>query len=154
MNRVKELFGVYCHENADLTRAVERQICPYSKKKCYKTRKSAPETAIGTCTVSYQNNNVIICPNRLLESNRFPFAGFTSLVPSPLSIRGGFLAPFAAPARRRKRRAVTERRYQGKAHCISVEPEARRNSLARENGRLPRNAGTLSLPFDAPSGDG
>lgn len=70
MNRVTELFGVYCQENADLTRAVERQICPYSKKKCYKVRKSAPETAIGTCTVSYQSNPVIICPNRLLEGNQ------------------------------------------------------------------------------------
>ena len=70
MNKVKELFGVYCDENADLTKAVARQICPYSKKKCYKIRKSDPKTAIGTCTVKYQKNNIIICPNRLLENNQ------------------------------------------------------------------------------------
>ena len=70
MSKVKELFGVYCNENADLTRVVSQQQCPFSGKKCYKTRKSDPGTAIGTCTVQYQANNIIICPNRLLENNQ------------------------------------------------------------------------------------
>ena len=70
MSKVKELFGVYCNSSADLRKAVSQQLCPYSGKKCYKTRKSDPETAIGTCTVQYRSNNMIICPNRLLENNQ------------------------------------------------------------------------------------
>lgn len=70
MSKVKELFGIYCSENADVTGALASQICPYSNKKCYKTRKSDPSTAIGTCTVSYQNKDIIICPNRLTENSQ------------------------------------------------------------------------------------
>lgn len=70
MSKVKELFGVYCNDDAKLQHAVLQQHCPYSGKKCYKTRKSDPGTAIGTCTVQYQSNNIIICPNRLLENNQ------------------------------------------------------------------------------------
>lgn len=70
MNKVKEMFGIYCNEAADLNEALQLQSCPYTKKKCYKTRKSDPSTAIGTCTVRYQNSNIIICPNRLLENNQ------------------------------------------------------------------------------------
>ena len=70
MSKVKELFGVYCNDSADLKQVVSQQRCPYSGKKCYKTRKSDPGTAIGTCTVQYQANNIIICPNRLLENNQ------------------------------------------------------------------------------------
>lgn len=70
MSKVKELFGVYCDESADLKAALSQQICPYVGKKCYKTRKSDSGTAIGTCTVRYQRNNIVICPNRLLENNQ------------------------------------------------------------------------------------
>lgn len=70
MNKVKELFGIKCVQGANITEALHRQLCPYSGKKCYKTRKSNPQTAIGTCTVAYQGNNIIICPNRLLENRQ------------------------------------------------------------------------------------
>ena len=70
MNKVKELFGIYCSENANISEVLNTQICPYSHKKCFKTRKSAPTTSIGTCTVSYQDRNIIICPHRLLENNQ------------------------------------------------------------------------------------
>ena len=33
-------------------------------------RKSSPDTKIGTCSVKYQGNDVIICPFRLLEHNQ------------------------------------------------------------------------------------
>jgi len=49
------------------------QECRYSGKKCYKTRKSEPDVAIGTCTVAYgkeDSKDIIICPNRLLERNQ------------------------------------------------------------------------------------
>jgi hypothetical protein len=70
MSKIKELFGIYCSKDADVTNALSSQICPYSNKKCYKTRKSDPNTAIGTCTVSYQEKNIIICPNRLTENRQ------------------------------------------------------------------------------------
>ncbi len=70
MSKVKELFGIYCDKSADFNKVLSQQICPYSGKQCYKTRKSEPNVAIGTCTVQYHTNNIIICPNRLLESNQ------------------------------------------------------------------------------------
>ena len=70
MSKIKELFGLYCNDTADFTYALATQMCPYSHKKCYKTRKSDSNTAIGTCTVAYQSNNIIICPNRLLENSQ------------------------------------------------------------------------------------
>lgn len=70
MNKVKELFGIYCSESANISEALDTQICPYAHKKCFKTRKSASATSIGTCTVSYQDKNIIICPHRLLENNQ------------------------------------------------------------------------------------
>lgn len=70
MSKVKEMFGIYCNGQVDLTNALSRQICPYSHKKCYKTRKSDSQTAIGTCTVEYQQKDIIICPNRLMENNQ------------------------------------------------------------------------------------
>ena len=70
MNKVKELFGIRCVQDANITDALRNQLCPYSGKKCYKTRKSDPQTAIGTCTVAYQGRDIIICPNRLLENRQ------------------------------------------------------------------------------------
>ena len=70
MSKVKELFGVFCNDSADLKLVMSQQQCPYSGKKCYKTRKSDPGTSIGTCTVQYQARNIVICPNRLLENNQ------------------------------------------------------------------------------------
>ena len=70
MNRVTELFGVSCDGTHDIKEAVSAQLCPYTGKRCYKTRKSNPQIAIGTCTVRHQNENLIICPSRLLENNQ------------------------------------------------------------------------------------
>ena len=70
MSKVKELFGVFASDHAGLELALSRQICPFSCKKCYKTRKSNPDIAIGTCTVHYQEDDIIICPSRLLENNQ------------------------------------------------------------------------------------
>ena len=70
MNKVAELFGVFCNGANDIRAAVKTQLCPYSGKKCYKTRKSAPDISIGTCTVFHQTERVIICPKRLLENNQ------------------------------------------------------------------------------------
>jgi hypothetical protein len=48
------------------------QYCGYLNKKCIKVRKSEPGVSIGTCTVQYgkENQEVIICPHRLIEKRR------------------------------------------------------------------------------------
>lgn len=73
MNKIRELFGLYCGGNADISSVVHAKTCPFTHRKCYKTRKSEPDTAIGTCTVNYQNTDIIICPNRMLENNQVFF---------------------------------------------------------------------------------
>ena len=70
MSKVRELFGQYCSEDANIESVLENQLCPYNNKKCFKTRKSDSETYIGKCTVNYQNKDIIICPNRLTEKSQ------------------------------------------------------------------------------------
>lgn len=49
-----------------------KQQCRFTGKNCVKIRKSEPSVAIGTCSVSYgkNNDNIIICPHRLIENNQ------------------------------------------------------------------------------------
>lgn len=73
MTRVSELFGVStADDDYDWQDAITTQQCPFAKKKCYKVRKSDPDTSIGTCTVAAGKNHVplITCPNRFLERSR------------------------------------------------------------------------------------
>ena len=71
MSKISELFGLYCQNNdLDFKTALENQSCPFTGKMCTKMRKSSPDIKIGTCSVKYQNQDVIICPFRLLEHNQ------------------------------------------------------------------------------------
>lgn len=71
MGKITELFGLYCeNDTGDFKTAVSQQTCPFTNKICTKMRKSDPTTKIGTCSVKYQGNDVIICPFRLLEHNQ------------------------------------------------------------------------------------
>lgn len=73
MTKVLELFGVSTKQNrADWSQVVSAQQCPFTKKPCFKVRKSTPDIAIGTCTVDYGRDPspVVICPNRLLEGSK------------------------------------------------------------------------------------
>lgn len=73
MSKVVELFGISAQaKKIDWGKIISEQICPYTKKRCYKVRKSEPEISIGTCTVLYgtENKPVIICPNRLLQNRK------------------------------------------------------------------------------------
>ena len=71
MNKIKELFGLNCKAlGAELSLVLKKQLCPFTGGKCIKTRKSQPGVAIGTCTVEYQNQDVIICPFRLIEKRQ------------------------------------------------------------------------------------
>lgn len=70
MSVVVELFGHSAEKKRkDWARIVREQQCIFLGKKCYKVRKSDPETSIGSCTVLYgkQQEPVIICPTRLIE---------------------------------------------------------------------------------------
>lgn len=71
MSKISELFGLYCNNEAlNFKTALENQSCPFTGKICTKMRKSDPETKIGTCSVLFQHQNIIICPFRLLEHNQ------------------------------------------------------------------------------------
>jgi hypothetical protein len=69
MTKIIDLFGCDTASNPQPNWAeiVKAQLCPFTKRKCYKIRKSQPEIAIGTCTVEYGNAPIMICPQRLLE---------------------------------------------------------------------------------------
>jgi hypothetical protein len=73
MYKVVELFGVStANQDAKWEEILKKQICPFTKKRCYKVRKSEPSISIGTCTVRYGSENVpvVICPNRLLQKRK------------------------------------------------------------------------------------
>ncbi len=70
MSAVVELFGHSAEKKRrDWIRIVQEQQCIFLGRKCYKVRKSDPETSIGSCTVLYgkQQEPIIICPTRLTE---------------------------------------------------------------------------------------
>jgi hypothetical protein len=70
MNSVVEFFGHSADKpGQDWSRTVQKQQCVFLGKKCYKVRKSDPDTAIGSCTVLYGRppEPIIICPRRLIE---------------------------------------------------------------------------------------
>lgn len=70
MSKVVELFGRSAAKSrVNWRKIVAEQQCLYLNKKCYKIRKSDPDTAIGSCTVLYGRNRepIIICPTRLIE---------------------------------------------------------------------------------------
>lgn len=70
MSKVVELFGHSASKlNIDWNAIVIEQQCVYANKKCYKTRKTTSDIAIGSCTVLYgrEQEPVIICPTRLIE---------------------------------------------------------------------------------------
>ena len=60
MGKITELFGLNCADaEADFQTALEKQLCPFSRKTCTKMRKSSPDIKIGTCAVKYQGNDVM-----------------------------------------------------------------------------------------------
>lgn len=70
MNSIAELFGRSLSvEGVDWNKIVAGQECPFIGRQCHKTRKSDPETSIGSCTVLYgrKREPILTCPTRLLE---------------------------------------------------------------------------------------
>lgn len=74
MSKVNEMFGLYTGGAffPDLQKALTTQVCPYSGSPCYKTRKSDPDTAIGTCSLNFGNVDqpILICPEPLTKGGR------------------------------------------------------------------------------------
>lgn len=67
---VVELFGLDATDTSQpWSTVLGDQECPFTHKRCYKVRKSAPEISIGTCTVSFGKPPapILICPSRLLD---------------------------------------------------------------------------------------
>lgn len=70
MKQVVELFGTRVDAEANWDQVVADQTCPFDHKKCYKTRKSNPEISIGTCTVQYPVEPIMICPKRMIDGGK------------------------------------------------------------------------------------
>lgn len=70
--KITEFFNFSSATNQNWKSIVDSQHCGYLQKKCLKNRKSQADIAIGTCTVNYgtNNQNIIICPHRLLEKRK------------------------------------------------------------------------------------
>jgi hypothetical protein len=74
VSKILELYGLpLCTEQrSDWGSVVSNQFCPYLDRRCEKTRKSAPEVTIGTCSVEYGREHkwLMICPHRFLERSQ------------------------------------------------------------------------------------
>lgn len=71
--RITELFNFSTsNKEVNWKEVMASQRCNYLGRKCIKVRKSSPEISIGTCSVKYgkDNQNVIICPHRLIEKRQ------------------------------------------------------------------------------------
>ena len=112
MSAVVELFG-HPTDNAilDWRAIIDEQRCPYTARRCYKVRKSAADTSIGTCSVRYgrRNDLLVICPARLLERRQI-FVDCLQLLTnhepgneyhliSEVPVPGGSVDYFIVPAR-------------------------------------------------------
>ena len=112
MSKIVELFGRTSDErNVDWNVVVANQHCPLLDRKCFKVRKSSPETSIGTCTVLHGRDQLplLICPARLLEGqqifldclhllNRHEAGNELHIVPE-VSVPGGSVDYFLVSAR-------------------------------------------------------
>lgn len=74
MSKVNELFGVYTggEKLPDLKDVLAKQLCPFTESPCYKTRKSDHTTAIGTCSLIFDNieQPILICPEPLTKNGK------------------------------------------------------------------------------------
>lgn len=157
-SKVLELFGNSTRQNHDWPKIVRRQWCPFTNTKCFKVRKSDPDVSIGTCTLRYgkECQDVIICPNRMLERRQV----FTDclhlltqhdpgnelhIVPE-VSIPGGSVDYFLVSAKKAKVKDFVAVEFQTLDTTGTVWPERQR--LLREIGLRVLNKDTDSeKPF-------
>lgn len=148
MNKVTELFGYSTKaKGTKWASIINGQQCPYAGKRCYKTRKSDPSIAIGTCSVLYSGSDepIVICPTRLTE-NRQIFTDCLHLltthepgnqlhIVSEVSVPGGSVDFFLVSARDNKVKDFVGIELQTLDTTGTVWPERQR--LLKELG-VPR----------------
>ncbi len=152
MNKVVELFGQSVGKSGvNWQEVVAGQQCVYLNKKCYKIRKSDPDTAIGSCTVLYgrELEPVIICPTRLIERRQIFTDCFHLLtthepgnelhIVSEVSIPGGSVDYFLVSAKDSKVKDFVGIELQTLDTTGTVWPERQR--LLKELG-VPRGDGS------------
>lgn len=156
MTKLRELFGQSTdssRHNWDAT--VTTQHCPFLGRKCLKNRKSEPDIAIGTCTVTHGGGPVVICPYRFLE-RRVIFTDCLSLVRHEpgnelhvvpeVSIPGGTVDYFLVSSRKRRVRDFAGIEIQTLDTTGTVWPERQR--FLRTQGLKVRTADVNSTkPF-------
>ena len=71
-SKLSEFFSYSTNVEKNWKEIVTEQQCKYISRKCIKSRKSLPHISLGTCTVRYGKgeNNIIICPHRLLQGKK------------------------------------------------------------------------------------
>lgn len=113
--KIAEFFNFSTkNETVDWQKVIAGQQCGYLNKKCIKVRKSEPSISIGTCTVLYgkENQEIIICPHRLIEKGKIFFdclhlltlhePGNEIHVVSEVNIPGGSVDYFLISVRNKK----------------------------------------------------
>jgi hypothetical protein len=73
MTKIAEFYGLPTFVSTKWKKIVQKQQCPFLKRKCLKNRKSEADLTIGTCTMTYGRKSpvpVMICPFRLLERSQ------------------------------------------------------------------------------------
>ncbi|HEY4959217.1 MAG TPA: NotI family restriction endonuclease [Terriglobales bacterium] len=159
MSSVVELFAHSAGQPGhDWKTIVEQQQCPFLGKRCYKVRKSDPNTSIGTCTVLYGRTRepIIICPTRLIERRQIFIdclhlltthkPGNQLHIVSEISIPGGSVDYFLVSAREGRVRDFVGIELQTLDSTGTVWSERQR--LLKELG-VPRsdNAETSDKPY-------
>jgi hypothetical protein len=155
MSKVVELFGHSAAKvDADWSKIVDEQRCPFLEKKCYKIRKSDPGTSIGTCTVLYGNpvGPIIICPTRLIERRQIFVDALHLLtthepgnelhIVSEVSVPGGSVDYFVVSAKDAKVKDFVGIELQTLDTTGTVWPERQR--LLKELGVLRSDRGEVS----------
>lgn len=156
MSRVIELFGISANKkDIDWENKILEQRCSYLPKKCYKTRKSNPEIAIGSCSVLSGRDHmpIMICPNRLLERRQIFTDCFHLLtthepgnelhIVSEVSIPGGSVDYFLVSAKNGKVKDFVGIELQTLDTTGTVWPERQR--LLKELGINREDDGENSL---------
>lgn len=156
MTKVRELFGRSTgSKTQNWTAAVASQECPFLERKCLKNRKSEPEIAIGTCTVTHSDKDVAICPHRFLERGviftdclpliRHEAGNELHIVPE-IGIPGGMVDYFLVSARSRRVRDFAGIEIQTLDTTGTLWPE-RQRFVASKGIKVKSADATSTKPF-------
>lgn len=151
MSKILDLFGVdtSSEPQLDWIEIAATQRCPFVEKPCYKIRKSQPDIAIGTCTVQFMDQPIMICPHRLLERRQIFIDCFHLLtghepgnelhIVSEISVPGGSIDYILASARRGKVRDFVAIELQTLDTTGTVWPDRQRFLSSKGVQGIPQN---------------